>query len=281
MSGPRALDHLVLPTASLAVARRSLSQLGFTVAPDGVHPFGTTNCCVYLADGTFLEPLAIGDTQAVYEVVQAGNSFVVGDRRFREACGDEGLSALVLASADAESDAVRFERLGIAGGPSLAFSRPSVDMAGRADTASFLLAFAAHASAPDLHFFACERRRAPAIDRGRLHIHANGVQSVRTVHATAARPTVFAEFLSRMADGALVSERQDGADVMLANCRIAIEADPQSTRLTGITFAVTDLATTTALLLGNDIAFEQIAADALTVRARAGQGADFTFQEAQ
>ena len=54
MSQPRALDHLVLPTTSLAVARDRLTTLGFTVAPDGVHPFGTVNCCIYLADGTFL-----------------------------------------------------------------------------------------------------------------------------------------------------------------------------------------------------------------------------------
>ena len=55
------LDHVVLPVADLGVARARLTALGFTVAPDGLHPFGTANCCVYLADGTFLEPLAVGD----------------------------------------------------------------------------------------------------------------------------------------------------------------------------------------------------------------------------
>ena len=59
---PRAIDHLVLPTDSLGVARARLSALGFTVAPDAQHPFGTGNCCVYLQDGTYLEPLAPGST---------------------------------------------------------------------------------------------------------------------------------------------------------------------------------------------------------------------------
>ncbi|TIX38964.1 MAG: VOC family protein, partial [Mesorhizobium sp.] len=58
---PHPLDHLVLPTASLDVARARLTLLGFTVAPTGIHPFGTENCCVFLTDGTYLEPLAVAD----------------------------------------------------------------------------------------------------------------------------------------------------------------------------------------------------------------------------
>ena len=63
-TSPHPLDHLVLPTASLDVARARLTSLGFVVAPTGIHPFGTENCCVFLADGTYLEPLAVGDEQA-------------------------------------------------------------------------------------------------------------------------------------------------------------------------------------------------------------------------
>ncbi|TIX70312.1 MAG: VOC family protein, partial [Mesorhizobium sp.] len=55
------LDHLVLPTARLDAARVRLGSLGFVVAPTGIHPFGTENCCVFFADGTYLEPLAVGD----------------------------------------------------------------------------------------------------------------------------------------------------------------------------------------------------------------------------
>ncbi|TIT26271.1 MAG: VOC family protein, partial [Mesorhizobium sp.] len=47
-AGPHSLDHLVLPTASLDVARARLVSLGFVVAPTGIHPFGTENCCVFL-----------------------------------------------------------------------------------------------------------------------------------------------------------------------------------------------------------------------------------------
>ncbi len=73
------LDHLVLPTAGLDTARQRLEALGFTVAPMGVHPFGTRNCCVYLADGTFMEPLAIGDAAVADDAARAGNVFVARD----------------------------------------------------------------------------------------------------------------------------------------------------------------------------------------------------------
>ncbi|RVA54992.1 VOC family protein, partial [Mesorhizobium sp. M7A.F.Ca.CA.001.08.1.1] len=61
ITGTHPLDHLVLPTQSLEVARARLAALGFVVAPTGIHPFGTENCCVFLADGTYLEPLSVGD----------------------------------------------------------------------------------------------------------------------------------------------------------------------------------------------------------------------------
>ena len=60
-AGARRIDHCVLPVADLAGARDRLTRLGFTVAPEGRHPFGTHNACVYFADDTFLEPLAVGD----------------------------------------------------------------------------------------------------------------------------------------------------------------------------------------------------------------------------
>ena len=50
ISLPRVLDHLVLPVIDIDVARSRYQSLGFTVAPDGRHPFGTENCCVFFED---------------------------------------------------------------------------------------------------------------------------------------------------------------------------------------------------------------------------------------
>src|SRR5690606_25434611 len=97
----RSIDHLVLPTADLEIARARLRALGFTVAPEGLHPFGTKNACVYFADDTFIEPLAIADDALADEAMAAGNVFVARDRAFRAARGEEGFSAVVLATEDA------------------------------------------------------------------------------------------------------------------------------------------------------------------------------------
>src|SRR5690348_9960814 len=91
----RSLDHLVLPVPSLATARQRLAELGFTVAPEGVHPFGTANCCVYLADGTFLEPLAVADADAQGEAAIRGNVFAARDIAYRFRRGENGFSAVV------------------------------------------------------------------------------------------------------------------------------------------------------------------------------------------
>ncbi|MEO1399011.1 MAG: VOC family protein, partial [Pseudomonadota bacterium] len=43
ITDPRSIDHLVFPVADIGAARERYTQLGFTVAPDGKHPFGTEN----------------------------------------------------------------------------------------------------------------------------------------------------------------------------------------------------------------------------------------------
>ena len=60
----RAIDHLVLPVTTLTLARSRLTSLGFTVAPDARHPFGTGNCCVFFKNRTYLEPITILDRNA-------------------------------------------------------------------------------------------------------------------------------------------------------------------------------------------------------------------------
>lgn len=91
------LDHCVLPSANLAIARELLTRLGFTVAPDAAHPFGITNCRVFFEDGRYLESVVLADKNAARRASAAGNVFVQRDRRFRDAGGDEGFSALALA----------------------------------------------------------------------------------------------------------------------------------------------------------------------------------------
>ena len=196
---PHPLDHLVLPVSDLAEARGRLTRLGFTVAPDGIHPFGTANCCVFFADGTFLEPLAVADRAIADAAASAGNVFVRHDRDHRARNGEEGFSAVVFATGDATRDHARFVGSGISAGELLDFSREFATLEGGRDQAAFRLAFALGPDAPDCLFFTCERVRAPDVDRTPLQRHANGVTGVAGVLMTAPDPQHLAGTLQQTA----------------------------------------------------------------------------------
>lgn len=278
----RPLDHCVLPTASLAAARDRLAALGFTVAPQGLHPFGTANACVYLADGTFLEPLAVADSGETAAASKSGNVFTARDSGFRDRVGQEGFSALVFGTSDARADHAEFVGAGISAGPILDFSRPFVDAAGNSDTASFRLAFAADTRAPDALFFTCERVNAPAVDRSALQKHANGVQRINSILLEAPQPGAFVDILASVVRADPV-ETADGfrfaaanGDVFLAGTAGRNASEAPGLRLAGIVFGVTSLAHMATLLDASGIPY---AADGrLTVAAARGQGALFAFE---
>lgn len=279
--GRHAVDHLVLPTASLEVARRRLSALGFTVAPDGVHPFGTVNCCVYLADGTFLEPLALRDGPAAAAAIAAGNVFVARDHVFRAMRGEEGFSAIVLASDDADRDHAAFVEAGISGGDILTFSRQARDAAGNTGTASFRLAFAADTETADAFLFTCQRVNMPAIDRGTLERHANGVAGIREILVDT-QATSFMGLVSRATGH---SGDEAGRTVALANAavRAANAADPSPVfesggTLAAVIFSVADIGRARRALDVGGISFIADGAR-LVVPAAPGQGAVFVFEE--
>ncbi|MDH4984566.1 VOC family protein [Aminobacter anthyllidis] len=273
---PRPLDHVVLPTADLALARRRLAALGFNVSPQGTHPFGTINCCVYLSDGTFLEPLAIGDKAAADKAIVEGNEFVARDRLFRDAHGDEGFSAVVFGTDDADSDHSEFVAAGVSAGSRLDFSRPFVDASGKSDQASFRLAFAAQPNAvADAFFFTCQRANAPAVDRSALQAHANGARRVLAVELAAGDVEAAGKLLATVA-----RSKADGAGVPLANARLSIRNVPNAggVRLETMVFAVDSLAATRALLVEHAIEHD-LDGNRLVVPPAPGQGATFIFED--
>jgi hypothetical protein len=71
-----------LPVEDLDTARARHSALGFTVAADARHPFGTENACVFFADGTYLEPLALPSVKSARKR-REGNVFVARDQAYR------------------------------------------------------------------------------------------------------------------------------------------------------------------------------------------------------
>ena len=284
-AGP--LDHLVLPTQSLDVARARLASLGFVVAPTGIHPFGTENCCVFLADGTYLEPLAVGNEQAAANAIAEGNVFVARDRLYRENCGNEGFSAVVLGTANADADHERFVEAGLSAGDVLGFSRAFIDQAGKSETASFKLAFAAGSKATDAFLFACERINAPKIDRTALQAHANGVTGIVEIVAVSEVPSEQSSLIST----ATGSKQGGGTAFDLPNATLTVldpraftarfgvaAGEPSDLRFVAVVFSVRSANATARLLAANTIQ-HNIAGNEIVVQPVSGQGAAFIFRE--
>lgn len=287
---PRRIDHCVLPVADLDIARRRYESLGFTVAPVGVHPFGTENACVYFGDGTFLEPLAIGQRETAEEAARTGNVFAARDQAYRFRSGHDGFSALVMRTDDARADDARFREAGISAGQVLDFGRDFIDAGGTAGRVDFRLAFAGDLRSPDAFFFTCERRASSPPDRGALERHANGVSGIAAVVLSEPNPTDFQYLLQEVADQRDVQAHSFGMDVDVPGSTVSVlnrsglsawfgldRGPDRGLKLEAIVFRCASV-DTVRRTLASDIASETVFGR-LLVRPSSGQGAIFAFQE--
>lgn len=222
---PRPIDHLVLPVSDLGVARTRLAQLGFTVAQDARHPFGTENCCVFLADGCYLEPLGVSNREECEEAARGGNAFVARDQAFRFRRGIEGFSGIAMASGDAREDDRRYTAAGLSGGEILEFSRDMLLPNGTSATGSFRLAFAADLRSPDFFFFASQRILPLPADRTSLEAHDNGVIALAEVVLSEQNPTDFQYLVQEAADEREVEALSFGMSVDTPRGRITVLND--------------------------------------------------------
>ncbi len=292
LTKPRQLDHLVLPVSSLDHARARYETLGFTVAPDGIHPFGTENCCIYLDDATMLEPLAIGHRETCEAAVLDDNTFVRNDQTYRFRRGDEGFSHLVIKSDDAAADDAMYRKYAMSGGPVVDFSRAFETPDGKADEMSVRLAYAGDPRAPDAGFFACETRNVPKVDQTALKTHDNGAVGLLEVVMSEPNPTDFQYFLQSFLNQREVDsdsfgmslDTQQGTvtvltpDGMEALFDMQVERYERGLRLQGYVIAVLDLKKTAALLERNGVATTRKAGRVIVAPAE-GQGCFVAFAE--
>ncbi|MBB3591354.1 hypothetical protein FHX08_001698 [Rhizobium sp. BK529] len=286
------IDHLVLPVTDIALARERLGKLGFTVAPDARHPFGTENACVFFADKTYLEPLGVASVEESERTARRGNVFTARNQAFRFRCGSEGLSAIAFSTRDAKHDHARFVKGGVSAGSVLQFERP-VKMPDDAESvAGFRLAFAGDLRAPDFFLFAVERINPLPADRGALEAHANGVTGIAEIVLGAPEPTAFSEFVTATVKATSVEETSFGLDVSTDNAKISLMTPegleayfdlvtPDTDRgLRGraILFAVGDRTVTEAHLAANGVTYTR-KGNRILVEPAPGQGVLFAFEE--
>ncbi|NLS06803.1 VOC family protein [Rhizobium sp. P32RR-XVIII] len=289
---PHPLDHLVLPVTDIDLARERLGRLGFTIAPEGCHPFGTENACIFFADKTYLEPLAIENAKKCETSVRGGNVFVARDQAFRFRCGNDGFSAVAFSTEDADADHSAFMNARQSGGDMLEFSRPIEMPDGSQSTGAFKLAFAADLRAPDFFLFACQRINAFPTNRDALEKHENGVAGIREVVLSAPEPEAFGAFVQLAASGAKVEQTSFGLSVATPNVKISLlsqegmeayfdVAQPladKGLRGSAIVFRTRDITVTEALLTANGMTYTRIS-NRVLVKPAPGQGAIFAFEE--
>ncbi len=186
----RLIDHLVLPVTTLMLARSRLTALGFVVAPDAQHPFGTGNCCVFFKDRTYLEPITIHDRMATDMAAAEGVTFVKRMKRFTERQG-EGFAMVALQSEDAEADRAAFEAAGIGGGPVYRFARMAKLPDGSEREIGVAVANAAFPAAADASFFTCQHLAKDALFQDAYLEHPNGALGLSAVAAVAENPADF------------------------------------------------------------------------------------------
>ena len=289
---PRALDHLVLPVGDVTTARQRLTELGFTVAADACHPFGTENAWVFFADKTYIEPLGIASREECEDAARRGNVFVARDQAYRFRRGQDGFSAIVVATDDADADHRAFRENGMSAGDMLEFARAAKTADGQEVTARFRLAFAADLRAPDFFLFACQRLNPLPADRAALETHANGVVGLAEVVLSEPNPTDFQYLLQEVFSQREVNAHSFGMDVMSANVKVSVlnpqgmqgffgirtSAHARGLRGRAIVYRVRNLAVTETYLAGNGVAFERIG-NRVVVSPAPGQGAVFAFEE--
>ncbi|TCT39277.1 VOC family protein [Martelella mediterranea] len=287
----RSLDHLVLPVVDLATSRLRLVSLGFTVAPDASHPFGTGNACVYFSDSTYLEPLAIRDLRTYEAKIAERTEFVRRDRAYRFRVGEDGLSAVVFKAEDAEADHAAFSKAGIVENDLFEFSRPFELDDGTKTTAGFKLAFAADLRAPDIFFFVCERLT-PLSPAASLLAHANGVTGIAEVLLTEEDPMEFEPLLQVLSNSHDIDIHPHGFSVEVGSSRLSVYtpdhlkqaygvdavASQRGLFASGVVFAAPDLLNVKDILQHNDLPYSTLE-NGVSVSPASGQGVAFVFKE--
>jgi len=188
----RGLDHVVHAVRDLDTAAELYRRLGFKVGARNRHPWGTHNHIVQLP-GFFVELLTVAEAD---KLGNDGFSLLFG--RFNQSflAHQQGLSTLILESADATADAVAFQSSGIGASPPLKFEREGKRPDGSAVKVAFSLAFARDEKAPDAGFATCQQHFPENFWNPSFQQHPNSASGIAGVVLVAENPSDHHIFLS-------------------------------------------------------------------------------------
>lgn len=279
----RNLDHVVLPVPSLEVSRDRFARLGFTVAPDARHSFGSENACVFFENGTFIEPLAIGHRETIEAAIVKGNGFLRRDMAYRFRNGDDGFSCVVFGDENPRKTRKEFKKAGYQTGKIVVVKRPGVKVH---------IALVMDERSPDCTLFMCERAEGPPKFATEMTAHANGAMGIARVTMHEHLPEDFQYYLQTATNQREVRSHSFGMDMQLPNAVLTTLNDdgmeafygvknaPQERGLRAMAFdvSVQDIEKTKEVLKNNAIDTKTIG-KRLIVEPASGQGAIIAFVE--
>ncbi len=277
---PRNLDHVVLPVPSLKLTRERFSQLGFTVAPDARHKFGSQNACVFFENGTFIEPLAVGHRETVEAAIVKGNPFLRRDMAYRFRNGHNGFSMVVFGDPDPKKERKAIKKAGWETGKLVTVRRPGVKVR---------VALGIDERSPDCSTFLCERPNGPPQFPEKLTKHTNGVVGISRVTLCEQLPEDFQYYLQTMARQREIRSHSFGMEFSLPNAKLSVlnragmrahyDADaPEQRGLRAVAFDLTvpSLDGVTTVLNESGVESRKVG-DRLIVDPAPGQGALIAF----
>jgi hypothetical protein len=287
---PGGLDHVVHAVRDLDAAGDFYSRLGFTVGARNRHAWGTHNRNIQFP-GFFLELLTVAEPE---KLGSDGFSVLFGafNRAFLER--HEGLSLLLLESADAAHDAAAFRSAGIAASDAMRFEREGKSPNGTPVTVGFSVAFARHDRAPETAFAVCQQHYPENFWNPDFQRHANTASAIAGIVLVAENPSDHHVFLSAFSGERDLHATSAGVTVKTPRGELQV-MDPtafrsqfgqeppavsRGARIAAVRFAVRNLDTAMSIFTGAGIPIAT-ATDRAIVGPEAARGATLVFEAAR
>lgn len=238
MTTSRGFDHIVHAVRNLEAARKVYEDLGFTATPFASHPWGTRNFLIQL-DGAFVEVLEVVDPSMMEEAAFDAFSFGAFNRDFLSR--GEGMSMLVLDSADPQADRAAFQKAGLRTYAPFSFERIARQPDRSEKKVAFDLTFTTHPALPDAAFFTCHHRHPENFWKDAYKRHQNGAQAIAGAILVMPRPADLHEFIEGVSGNRELNATSFGIECRTARGTIDIMTPDGFRAIYGNAFPVEDL----------------------------------------
>lgn len=178
MNASFGIDHPLIAVRDLEAMRKTYESLGFRMTPIGKHPWGTSTSLA-MFEGCLLELMGVYDPTLLD--VSAVGDFRFGRHVAQHLAEREGIALQALHSLDAEADAARASKAGLACPGTIEFGRDVVLPDGSADRTRTTLKPLPDVRFPRLSFFLCQQHRPDLIYVPEWLEHPNGAVGISGV----------------------------------------------------------------------------------------------------